>query len=144
MKSTHRLVNSSRHLLVSSIRQLASSTRRFRSSTHHWPPRFVVVCRYAVSSFRYGILSFRCCVTSFRLAHSQRGYNSTYITWSVAWFLDSMHLRWSIYPQFALYKLKLTENARMIVSTIGEWDIGYLVTRVALGGDGNSLQIFLK
>ena len=48
-KSTHR------HL-VRSIRRF--TIRRFTSSTNHWLPRFVVVCRYAVSSYRYGISSF--------------------------------------------------------------------------------------
>ena len=45
--------------LVTSIRRLASSTPRFTSSTHHWPHRFVVVCRYAVSLWHFIVSMLR-------------------------------------------------------------------------------------
>ena len=84
--SAHRFSWSTR-CFPRSTRRIASSTRRFTCST---PPFVVLSFRRFVMAFRRFDVSFHCFDSS-----THRGYNSTWITWSITLFNSPN--TWSIY-----------------------------------------------
>ena len=135
--SSNGQFDSAFHEVDSSFCEVVSSTCQFDSSAGLFNSSFYEFDSSLTTSVRRR-LSFRRCDVSFRRFDSstQRGYNSTYITWAVTWFHALLHKVFIL----NLYSIKVVLNRvndRFHESGNG---IGYLVTRVVLGGGDKALR----